>query len=64
MSLFIIPGVARRMPPIAETINTIMDFLAIWVVTLLLLIYCFIVFLMDCPFILFLFLILALSIYL
>jgi hypothetical protein len=64
MDLLVIPNVARRMPPIAEMINDIMDFLAIWVVTLLLLIYCFIVFLMEGPFILLLFLILAFSIYL
>ena len=64
MDLLVIPNVARRMPSIAEMINDIMDFLAIWVVTLLLLIYCFIVFLMEGPFILLLFLILAFSIYL
>lgn len=64
MDIFVIPNVAQRMPPLAEVMLTVMDFLAIWIVTLLLLLYAFLVFLLEGPFMLIFFVLLICSIYL
>lgn len=64
LEILVLPNIARRIPPLADKVGFVMDFLAIWIVTLLLLSYSFIVFLMEGPFILLLFVVLILSIFL
>ena len=63
VDIVVIPNVARRMPPLIEFLSWILDFLAIWIVTLLLLSYSFVMFLIEGPFVFGLFVILLLSIF-
>ena len=64
MDVYAIPNVARRVPPFAEMLVNVMDFLAIWTLTAILLLYAFIIFLLEGPFMLIFFFLLMCSIYL
>lgn len=63
LDILIIPNIAQRMPPLAESIMFVTDFIVIWIVTVMLLLYSLFLFMMEGPFILILFVMILFAIY-